>query len=200
MRVRSLHVLILILFFAGWNSVHALESMALEDEKSERQFAVSGGTSFGGLNSELGTVYALFLNFGGELVMSQKYGVGLMFSQGFQTSGLSPLMSMISFSGTYALGSSLTSGAKKIKLGETTVVTTDELYSGGFRAKAFINQLFYNGERQVTAFAGPGAGLEYETPSQTRSNWNFGVRVDYVSNGSITLLLWRTSVGYSFRY
>ena len=123
-----------------------------------------------------------------QYALSEKWALKTSFNQAFYITAFSPLYSSVDIRAVYALTGSLISKNENITVGSNEVLKSEEYLQGGWRLQGQSDLYFFNTDSSVISFTGLGIGASYEFPSTNRKNINIGMRLDFVSSSTATLV------------
>ena len=206
----GLKTFILVVLFSEYPTLAVgLESLPTESISGpaiiseEKETTLSASISGRGikLDTSAGFVLGSELSGSAGVAITQKIQVSLGISQALSiTSGFGLIYNSVEVETSYAITGGFRGKDTKYTLGGSEVAFIHDSYPGGWRASGNVSQLFLNGSRNVISMKGPGMGVAYEWPSFTNRNPGVDGKIDFMSSGQISIVVWRISFNYSIRY
>lgn len=179
-------ILFVLLFFISFQTESSFaDEIKTESVEKKVRFGISTGitvlsyigTPANGAGAGVSIQYAI----------SEKWGLKTSFNQAFYLTGFAPLYSEFDIRAVYALTGSLISKKENLFLGKEQVLKTEEYSSGGWRLEAQSDIYFFSSISSVIPFTGIGFGASYEFPSTNETNYNAGIRMDFISSSKVNL-------------
>lgn len=119
--------------------------------------------------------------------LTEKWQLGLGFRQSFSGNGLANLFSEIDIRNSLALTGSTVMHRRRIDINGVETYNSSVYGEGGLRLDLYLAQYFFNLESSVLPLSGVGGGLHYEFPSESSLGFLAGIRIDYVTSGTLTV-------------